>query len=144
MILRIELHEETTDWTISRLLIDGRFACWTLEDEARAKKVPGETRIPAGRYRVVLRTDGGFHERYLKRFGPDFHRGMLHITGVPGFDFILIHIGNTDEDTRGCVLVGERMTPGALQGSERAYRQHYPKVAAALLKGEGVWVDVAR
>ena len=145
MELRIAIEKEAADWTISRLFVNGRFECFTLEDEKRAVKVRGETRIASGRFRVVLRTVGGFHERYLKKFGPDFHRGMLWITNVPGFEFILFHIGNTDEDTDGCVLVGQTMNPaGTISGSERAYRHFYPPVAAALLRGEEVWVTVER
>ena len=43
------------DSTISRVNVDGQFVCFGLEDEYRADKVPGETRIPAGTYRVTLR-----------------------------------------------------------------------------------------
>ncbi len=32
---------------------------------------------------------------------------MLHIQDVPGFTYILIHTGNTDEHTSGCLIVGE-------------------------------------
>ena len=32
---------------------------------------------------------------------------MLHITNVPNFEYILIHCGNTDEHTSGCLLVGD-------------------------------------
>ena len=77
--------------------IDGRkFLCYTLEDEQRDKKIKGETRIPAGSYEIRIRRIGGFNERYSKRFGK-MHRGMLHIINVPGFEYILIHCGNTDE-----------------------------------------------
>lgn len=38
--------------------------CFTLEDEAREEKVRGKTRIPAGgRYRILLRTEGGMTVR---------------------------------------------------------------------------------
>ena len=32
---------------------------------------------------------------------------MLHVLDVPGFEYILIHCGNTDEHTAGCLLVGD-------------------------------------
>ena len=48
--------------------IGKRFLCYTLEDEARALKVKGETRIPAGVYKIELRAEGGFHSRYAKKY----------------------------------------------------------------------------
>ena len=68
-----------------------RFLCYTLEDEHREDKVAGETRIPSGTYRVTLRTTGGFHGRYLKKYG-EMHKGMLWVRDVPGFELSLIHI----------------------------------------------------
>ena len=44
------------------------FLAYTLEDEFREKKVSAETRIPEGTYNVKLRTEGGFHNRYLNKF----------------------------------------------------------------------------
>ena len=87
---------------------DGKmnFLCYTLEDEAREVKVKGETRVPAGTYKVELRTEGGFNNKYTKKYG-DFHKGMLHVTNVPNFEFILIHTGNDDSHTAGCLLVGD-------------------------------------
>lgn len=79
--------------------------CYTLEDEYQALKVKGETRIPAGVYEIKFRKKGGLHAKYNKKY-PDIHRGMLHITDVPNFEHILIHTGNTDEHTAGCLIVG--------------------------------------
>ena len=126
------------DSTVSRIGIDGKFACFGLEDEFRAVKKVGETRIPAGSYAVGLRTEGGHHAQYRQQF-PQMHRGMLHIQKVPGFEFILVHCGNTQADTAGCLLVGSsanteqgNMSIGA---SRVAYRLFYPKVVDAAAKG---------
>lgn len=118
---------------------DRKFLCYTLEDEHRDKKIMHETRIPAGTYKVTLRTWGGFHSRYQKRF-PDIHAGMLWVRDVPNFEHILIHCGNDDDDTSGCLLVGETQTANSLGsdgfvgGSTRAYRAIYPKLAEAAEK----------
>ena len=82
------------------------FLSYTLEDEYRKEKVMHETRIPAGTYKVTLRTVGGFHAKYTERYG-EMHKGMLWVCDVPGFEYILIHTGNTDEHTSGCLLVGD-------------------------------------
>ena len=123
-----------------------RFVCFGLEDEQRTVKVFGETRIPAGEYEVKFRKEGGHHARYAAKF--PFHLGMLHITDVPNFKWILIHIGNDDDDTAGCLLVGE--TADAKKGfvgrSTDAYKAFYPQVANALAAGEHVtirYTDIA-
>ena len=91
--------------TLSQILVDGKFECFGLEDEDRAFKIPGQTRIPRGKYEIGIRLHGGFHSRYSSKF-PDIHKGMLEILDVPNFTDVLIHCGNTHEDTAGCLLVG--------------------------------------
>jgi len=119
---------------------EGReFLAYTLEDEFREEKVSAETRIPEGTYDVRLRTTGGFHSRYAAKFG-DWHKGMLHVQDVPGFEYILIHTGNTDEHTMGCLLVADSSTQnitkdGFIGASVSAYKRIYPSLAQWLLDG---------
>lgn len=145
MDLYLQRNIHSSDYTIGEIRIGGKFECYTLEDEFRDVKVKGETRIQKGTYVIKLRKEGGFHQRYLKRFGKDFHKGMLHVTNVPGFEYILIHIGNTEKDTAGCVLVGATrdIVKGTIGGSEVAYRRLYPKVVKALQAGELVRLIVS-
>ena len=115
-----------------------------VEDERRRKKVFAETCIPLGVYRLALRTHGGFHARYRKRF-PGFHVGMIEVMDVPGFTDILWHIGNDDEDTAGCLLIGSYpvVTPDCefeVAASERQYRIVYPGIAASIASGEPIYV----
>ncbi len=123
-----------------------KFLCYTLEDEHRALKVKGETRIPEGTYEIKLRTEGGFHQRYSKKY-PDIHRGMLHVTDVPGFEYILIHTGNTDEHTAGCLIVGDTQSnngiikDGFVGQSVNAYKRIYPSIARVLEKGDTVTIQ---
>ena len=84
-------YNSAAEHTNGLLHIDGQFMCYTLEDQYQAVKVPGETRIPDGIYRLGLRTVGGFHNRYLAKYGPDFHKGMIEVLNVPGFKYILLH-----------------------------------------------------
>ncbi|HQW07332.1 MAG TPA: DUF5675 family protein [Flavobacteriales bacterium] len=138
LILQRNVH--SSDYTLGEIRIAGKFECYTLEDEYREVKVKGETRIPKGTYVIKLRKVGGFHAKYLKRFGAAFHKGMLHVTNVPGFEYILIHLGNTEKDTAGCVLVGASrdIVKGTIGGSEIAYRRLYLKVLKAIEAGEVV------
>ena len=123
-----------------------RFLCYTLEDEHRDVKVAGETRIPSGTYRVTLRTTGGFHGRYLKKYG-DMHKGMLWVRDVPNFEYILIHTGNTDEHTAGCLIVGDSQqanfgdSDGFVGSSTQAYKRIYPMVAEVLEGGGDVTIS---
>ena len=112
----------------------------TLEDEARTVKQWGETRIPAGKYKLTLRNEGGFHTRYLAKFGAEFHKGMIYVNEVPNFEYILWHIGNDDDDTAGCLLVGKTSQDNFIGNSTTAYKEIYPPIRDAILSGEEVTV----
>lgn len=136
-----------TDDTLGLLhrisMTGAEFLCYTLEDEERTEKMFGETRIPSGTYKLGLRTHGGFHERYSEKFS--FHFGMVEVLDVPGFTDILIHIGNDDDDTAGCLLVGDTASqnitkPGFVGSSTDAYKRVYRKILKDLNAGD-CWVE---
>ena len=134
--------------TLGLFKIDCQFYAYTLEDEYRTVKEYGETRIPAGSYEIKLRAVGGFHERYKTKF-PDMHKGMLELQDVPGFQYILIHIGNDEDDTAGCILVGNTANNNLVEGkkgfigdSTGAYREIYPIIANKLSEGEKVIITI--
>ena len=144
-VLRFSSGKDSTSGLLFDVSNDRQFLAYTLEDEYRDNKVYSETRIPAGTYKVRLRTEGGFHAKYSKRF-QDIHKGMLHIVDVPGFDYILIHCGNTDEHTAGCLLVGDTQhnnmveEDGFIGRSTAAYKRIYPKIAKALEQDKEVTI----
>lgn len=141
MKLEVIRYFTSNDFTLGMLLdvTEGRkFLCYTLEDEHREVKVMHETRIPAGTYKITLRTEGGHHARYTQKYG-DMHKGMLWVRDVPNFKWILIHTGNTDEHTSGCLLVGNTSDHKGFVGSSvAAYKRIYPVIAQALENGEDV------
>jgi hypothetical protein len=146
-VLRFSSQEESTLGVLMDVTDPDRrkFLCFTLEDEFRTQKKYGETRIPAGVYEVLLRTEGGFHQRYMAKF-PEIHRGMLWLQDVPGFEYILIHIGNKDDDTAGCLLVGDTSIQnvtdeGMIGSSTSAYKRIYPPIAEAIANGERVQIE---
>ena len=144
-VLRISSESDSTSGLVFNVTNGRKFLCYSLEDEYRDEKVMHETRVPAGTYKILLRKEGGFHGRYTKKYG-DFHKGMLHVQDVPGFEYILIHTGNTDEHTSGCLIVGDSqennqlMKNGFIGKSVQAYKRIYTPIAEALEKGEEVTI----
>ena len=137
-VLRFSSQADSTSGALFDVVNGKRnFLCYTIEDEQRDVKVWGETRIPAGRYKLSLRKEGGFHSRYVAKYG-DMHKGMIHVNDVPGFEFILWHTGNTDEHTAGCLIIGDSQESnlvkkdGFVGSSVVAYKKVYPYVAAAI------------
>ena len=146
MKLQVVRTQFGTDATNGILLVDNVFEAYTLEDQYQAVKVMHETCIPEGTYDIKLRTVGGFHEKYKKRYGAD-HYGMLHLQDVPNFTYILIHQGNSDEHTSGCLILGETQQDldlsddGFIGHSGVAYKKLYKKVAKELLLGKKVSIE---
>ena len=146
-VIRFSSQEDSTSGILMEESDLGlNFLCYTLEDEARVLKVRGETRIPAGTYNVTLRTVGGMTKRYGDKF-PDIHKGMLWVRNVPNFEYILIHCGNTDEHSAGCLLLGDSqenniiIKDGFIGKSRNAYRRVYPRIAKEIEKGNKVTIE---
>lgn len=135
------------DSTIGYMTTDGKFQCYTLEDEWRVVKVKGDTRIPAGTYEIKKREVlSGLTKKYRAKYGWfDYH---LELQDVPNFDYVYVHIGNDDDDTDACILVGNTQTSnrgdsdGFIGNSTDAYRDYYQKTSAALDVGEKVFIEI--
>ena len=146
MKLDVYRYSDNGESTLGLLFIDGKFECYTLEDEYRTVKVFGETRIPSGSYTIKLRTEGGHHERYKHKF-TSIHKGMLWLQDVPNFEYVYIHIGNTDEDTDACILVGESpngadYSEARVLNSANNYKRLYYLIMEAINAGERVWFEI--
>jgi len=144
-VLRFSSDSDSTLGALFDITDKRKFLCFTLEDEFREVKISEETRIPAGTYNITLRTEGGFNQKYNDKFGTDFNKGILWVRDVPGFEYILIHIGNTDDDTAGCLLVGDSQTQnitknGFIGSSTDAYTRIYPPIADVLADGGEVTI----
>lgn len=119
MELTLTRGPSTTHSTPGKLMIDGVFECYTLEDVVRTTKIAGETAIPAGVYKVVIDMSNRF-----KRLLP-------LVVDVPGFAGIRIHPGNTDKDTEGCILVGTSRSTDFVGNSRMAFDALFKKMQAA-------------
>ena len=120
------------EYTIGHLYVNDVYVCDTLEDRdrglyyhmslgnIRAKKVPGKTAIPTGTYRMTL--DIKSPKFGSKTFYRETCEGYLpRLIGVPGYDGVLIHVGNTQNDTDGCILVGYNKVKGQVIDSRNAF-----------------------
>lgn len=128
----------TDKGTIGRLLIDGLFYGWTLEDTDRqleediSRKIKGKTAIPTGRYRVII------------TWSPRFKRDLPLLLNVPGFEGIRIHSGNTPEDTEGCILVGKTKGEDFVGQSRAAFNEVFDAIQSALNNNEEVFITIVR
>lgn len=131
MELLLQRQPSADGCTLGVLFVDGVRECWTLEDVVRSgSKVPGQTAIPAGRYRVVITLSN--------RFG----RQLPLLCDVPGFEGIRIHPGNIAANTDGCVLVGQDKAVDSILGSRLALAALQPKIAGALARHEDVFITI--
>jgi len=145
LILRRQLDNERA--TTGILYLDALAYCMGLEDTKREEKVAGKTRIPAGRYPITLRTGSPKANRYKNRYKKE---GMLWLRDVPGFKYVYLHIGNDEEDTEGCILVGQAVIQSIEEGrleqklynSTTVYLDLHDKVAGAICNGEEVFITV--
>lgn len=124
-------------YTIGKLFIDDAFFCNTIEDKDRglkqtmplsvikSMKVQNETAIPTGTYTIVLNTISprfGTKDFYMK----NANGGRLpRLLNVPGFEGVLIHAGNTAEDSAGCIIVGENKAVGKVLNSKETFIKLY-------------------
>jgi hypothetical protein len=137
MILNLNRYKSDEHTTLGKLSIEDQFECYALEDAYHKEKIYGVTRIPEGKYEVKLHTSGRMTEIYAKKF-PEMHIGMLELQNVPNYTTIYIHIGNKDEDTLGCILIGKIVDEVNMKiySSTVAYVSFYPKVIEALKIGQ--------
>ena len=118
---RVKLGE---DYTVGKLLVDGKFVCYTLEDKVREEegvpveqwKVMAKTAIPKGTYPVTITMSNRFKTR------------LPLLGNVPGFTGVRIHTGNSSRDTEGCILVGSGWDgkSGWISSSAVAFAQLLP------------------
>lgn len=138
-------------YTIGWLYIDGQKVCDTIEDAVRdlnkngrfdngEKKVYAATAIPYGTYDITLKVQS---PKYKDRAQYKFCDGYLPLLlNVPEFDGILIHIGNTAEDSAGCILVGENKEVGKVLNSTATFRRVYDMLKTASDRGEPIQIEI--
>lgn len=119
-------------YTIGKLYIDGKYFSDTLEDTDRnltstmskdeivKVKVYGKTAIPTGTYVVDMNT---VSPKFKNRSWAKPYNGKIpRLVNVPGFEGVLIHPGNTAEDSLGCILVGKNTIKGMVTSSQTIFK----------------------
>ena len=115
---------------VGRLEIDNfpLHSFYTLEncdrflDQFPSKKIPSDTAIPIGLYKA----------KFIKspKFGMTFW-----LQDVPNFtEIICTHVGNTNADTKGCVLIGKSESNFFLKNSGDAQKEFLNLVQMAKIK----------
>jgi hypothetical protein len=140
--LAVKRRFRSAGYTIGTLYVDGVKFCDTLEDtdrglkqdtpldEIKAIKVKGQTAIPTGTYAMTINVS------------PKFNRLLPRLLDVPGFDGILIHRGNTADDTMGCILVGENKVKGKVINSTKYELDLVSKLVEFIQRGAGLTITI--
>lgn len=124
--------------TIGELYWENELECSTLEDtdrfleDSQNEKVDKQSAIPRGIYKVII-------DKSTR-----FKRDMPHLLDVPRFEGIRIHKGNTEEDTEGCILVGEYVADDmkSVVNSKRAFDKLFAKMIEAIKNGNEFIIEV--
>ena len=153
MEILIDRKWKKQSYTISNLIIDGEWFCNVLEDtdrglddqmpESKIKelKKPSITAIPRGTYEITLDVTS---PKFSKAsFYKEVCNGKLpRLLNVKGFEGILIHAGNTDKDSEGCLLVGINLEKGKVLNSRETFKKLYKLLKDRRIKGEKITIKI--
>lgn len=153
MELIVDRKWKKQSYTISNLTIDGKWFCNVLEDadrgldnsmsiaKIRELKKPSITAIPKGTYEITL--DVISPKYCTNSFYKQVCNGKVpRLLNVKGFEGILIHAGNTDKDSAGCLLVGINLERGKVLKSQETFRKLYKMLSEAKLRGEYIQITI--
>lgn len=139
-------------YTIGSLFINGKYFCDTIEDidrklndsmteeEIKRIKVYGETAIPYGTYKIDMNTiSSKFKDRSWAR---PYSGKLPRLLNVKGFEGVLIHVGNTQHDSLGCLICGENKQVGRVINSTATFNKLMNILLKAKLKGEEIEIVI--
>lgn len=136
--LEVAIHRTTfTDtFTLGQMTVDGMHFGYTCEDvdrhlESGGVKIPKQTAIPRGRYRLTA------------TYSDRFKKLMLLIENVKGFSGIRIHGGNTHANTDGCPLLGRVPTSDGVANCGERNATLLDMVVEAEEEGRECWIEVS-
>ena len=130
------------EYTIGSIFINELYLCDTIEDKVRDHnkdgdlddpgegKVPTETAIPYGKYKVEL------------SMSPKFKRVLPMILNVKHFTGIRFHKMNTAKDSHGCIGPGENKVKGKILNSEKWEVELIKQMMEATNRGEKISIEI--
>lgn len=151
MKLTIKRTITRNSYTLGKLYIDGVYFCDTLEDRDRrltqnmsveqikSMKVPGETAIPKGTYKVTLDVVSSKFSKYpfyMQTCGGKLPR----LIDVKGYEGILIHVADgpkRDSLVQGCIGIGNLSAEEYLMNGKKVFIELYNK-----LKGNNIELEI--
>ena len=95
MTITVRRYYSNAKRSLGILIADEKLIAFTLEPPKAGIDHP---RIPAGSYSLALAPS--------EKFSPIYHHPMINVMGVPGRSDILMHPGDFERDTLGCLLIG--------------------------------------
>lgn len=151
MKLTIKRTITRNNYTLGELYIDGQFFCSTLEDKDRgltqnmsveqikSMKVPGETAIPKGTYKVALDVVSPKFSKYP--FYMEVCEGKLpRLIDVKGYEGVLIHVADgikRDALLQGCIGIGNLSSEEYLINGKQVFKEFYNRI-----KGNDVELEI--
>lgn len=143
MKLRVDRIAKKSTHTIGRLYVDGGYVCDTLEDAVRDAKIKHKTAIPEGIYKVAMTITSPKYSQPKYRWAKKYGGKLPRLIDVPGYEGILIHVGNTVNDTSGCILVGRNTIVGQLTHSTKCFTELMDKyLVPAMERKEPIEIEI--
>lgn len=143
-------------YTIGKLYVNNEYFCDTLEDKDRGLtsdmnvnhifdvKIKDRTAIPYGKYEVTMSIQSPKYSDFSKySWSKKYNAFIPRILEVPGFSGILMHPGNTDEDTSGCILVGKNTQKGMITSSQKTFFKLMDEVLIPHSDG-GITIEITK
>lgn len=142
--MKICLHRKykKNNYTIGQLFINNEYFSDCLEDtdrgltsnmsieEIKRIKVPGNTCIPYGTYKITI------------TYSPRFKKNLPLINDVKGFEGIRIHSGNNNNDTSGCLLLGFNKIKGGVINSKVIVDKFIDIIQKTINSGESITLSI--
>lgn len=151
MKLTIKRTALRSSYTLGKLYVDGQFFCSTLEDLDRgltqdmplnlikSLKIPGETAIPKGIYKVTLDVVSPKFSKYP--FYMKVCEGKLpRLIDVKGYEGVLIHVADgikRDALLQGCIGIGNLSSEEYLINGKQVFTEFYNRI-----KGNDVELEI--